>query len=155
MLPAGLTTPIQLLREQWQHMAGVETGTGLLLSATISIKITLSAASHCTFKVQTFDTALPPRAPSPTVCIPAAAWRHPQGLLTSLNIISARNCFTLLCPVSKLRKLPGQHGVSFTGERDWTRQARQRGKQGGGGRGGGEGGRNILYFSAAIREGQL
>lgn len=160
MLPAGLTTLIQLLREQWQHMAGVERRTGLLLSATISIKITLSAVSRCIFKVQTFDTAEPvgqfclqhPRVPGPAVCLPAPAWWRPRGLLTSLKIISARNSFTFLCPVSKLRKLPGQQGVSFTGGRDWTRQARQRGKQGGGGRGGG---RNMLVFSAGIREAQL
>lgn len=68
MLPAGLTTLIQLLREQWQHMAGVEMGTGLLLQATISIKITFSAISHCIFKVQTFDTVLPPAPQSTQPC---------------------------------------------------------------------------------------
>lgn len=49
-------------------MAGVETGTGLLLPATIFIKFILSAISHCIFKVQTFDTALPPAPQSTHPC---------------------------------------------------------------------------------------
>lgn len=59
VLPAGLTTPIQLPGKKWKHMAGVKMGTGLALSATVSILITLSIVSHCTLNVKTRDTAEP------------------------------------------------------------------------------------------------
>lgn len=65
-----------------------------------------------------------PRAPGPAACLPAPAWGHPQGLLTSLKIISARNSFILLCPGNKLRKLPGQQGIALNEESAWTRQER-------------------------------
>lgn len=133
-------------------MAGVEIGTGLLLSATISIKITFSALPHYFFKVQTFDTVLFPAPQSTQPCNvpPCTSLAASSGLpdLSENNLGNKQLFISLPC---KLRKLPGQQGISFNGERDWTRQARQRGIWGGGG---GGGGMNMLVFSAVIREGQ-
>lgn len=67
----------------------------------------------------------------------SCAWRHPRGFLTHLKIISAKNSFTGLWPGSESRGLTGQQDMSFTGRRDWTRQARPKRKQGGDGGGGG------------------